>query len=76
MNYTFQTPIGAFHIRHNHRTGRFHAFFEDEDLGGYATPAEAAEDLAGGHTFFPSSGIDPSTLGIPADLSDWEEYEP
>jgi hypothetical protein len=28
--------------------GRFHPVYDDESLGGYATPQQAAEDLAGG----------------------------
>jgi hypothetical protein len=45
---------------------------EDEDLGNYINAQQAADDLAGGHTFTPSSGIDTSQLGIPGDLSEWQ----
>ena len=68
--YVYKTRVGPFYIaEHN---GRFHPIFSEESLGSYATPQQAAEDLAGGHTFTPSSGHDTSELGIPDDLSEWE----
>jgi hypothetical protein len=66
----FETRIGPFFIAE--RGGRFHPVYGDESLGSYATPEQAAGDLAGGHTDFPSSGVDPSTLDIPDNLSEWE----
>jgi hypothetical protein len=69
--YSFNTRAGTFHIVN--RKGRFHIIFREEDLGSYATPEQAADDLAGGHTFSPSSGVDPGSLGIPGDLSEWEQ---
>ena len=69
--YVFRTRIGPFYI--GEQDGRFHPIYDDEDLGSYVNAAQAAEDLAGGHTFSNSSGIDTSTLGIPADLGDWDE---
>ena len=67
--YSCSTRIGTFYIaEHN---GRFHPVFQDESLGSYFNAQQAAEDLAGGHTFFPSCGVDPSTLGIPEDVSEW-----
>jgi hypothetical protein len=67
--YAYHTSAGTFYIAgHN---GRFHPVFEDESLGSYATQAQAAEDLAGGHTFSPSSGVDTATLGISDELSEW-----
>lgn len=68
--YLYKTSAGSFYIAEEN--GRFLAVYEDESLGGYDTPQWAAEDLAGGHTFSPSSGIDSGTLGIPADLSEWQ----
>lgn len=68
--YVCKTKVGPFYIaEHN---GRFHPVFAEESLGSYATPQQAVEDLAGGHTFTPSSGYDASELGIPDDLSEWE----
>lgn len=68
--YAYKTKAGTFYIAE--RGGRFRALLEDEDLGGYTTPQQAADDLAGGHTFTPSSGVDTSRLGVPGDLSRWE----
>lgn len=69
MLYKFETAAGTFYIAE--RGGRFHPVFNDESLGSYATPQQAAEDLADGHAFKPSD-VDPSALGIPDDLSEWE----
>jgi hypothetical protein len=69
--YIWRTRIGPFYIAEHE--GRFHAMFGDsESLGSYANAQQAAEDLANGHTFFPSNGIDPSTLGIDDQVSEWE----
>jgi hypothetical protein len=68
--YVYKTRVGAFYIaEHN---GRFHPVFEEQSLGSYATPQQAAEDLAGGHTFTPSTGTDTAELNIPDDISEWE----
>lgn len=68
--YRFDTRVGPFFIaEHN---GRYHPVFRDESLGSYATPQQAAEDLAGGHTFSLPGGVDPARLGIPSDVSEWE----
>ena len=70
--YFFKTRVGIFYIaEHN---GRFYPVFNDENLGGYATVQQAAEDLAGGQTPSTSGGIDSSTLGIPEDVSEWERF--
>jgi hypothetical protein len=69
--YVFRTKIGPFHI--GEEDGRFHPIFDDESLGSYAQDWQAAEDLAGGHTFSISSGVDTATLGIPEDLNEWEK---
>jgi hypothetical protein len=47
-------------------------FIMMESLGSYSNPQQAADDLAGGHTFSISSGVDTATLGIPDDLGEWE----
>jgi hypothetical protein len=64
------TKVGPFYIAESNR--RFHPLFEEESLGSYASAAQAADDLAGGHTFTPANGVDTSTLGIPSDLAAWE----
>ena len=53
------------------RNERYHVFCDDEDLGNYATPEQAADE-AGGHIFFFSSGIAPEALCIPRDLAEWQ----
>lgn len=67
--YSWKTRIGTFYIAE--QGGRFHPVYDDEPLGSYATAQQAAEDLAGGHTFSITSGIDTATLGIPDDLGNW-----
>ena len=68
--FVWNTKIGPFYIAEFQ--GRFHPVFEDDSLGSYSTPQQAAEDLAGGHTFSISSGIDTANLGIPDDITEWE----
>lgn len=68
--WSYKTRAGTFYIIPIKK--RFHALYEDEDLGSYITPEQAADDLAGGHTFWPSSGIDPGEMEISDDLGDWE----
>jgi hypothetical protein len=67
--YKYRTKVGTFSIRE--LQGRWHVFFENEDLGNYHSPQSALGDLTGGHTHWPSNGIDPSTLGLPDELSAW-----
>lgn len=62
--YYWTTRIGTFYIAQSN-DGRFHPVYDDESLGSYATAQQAAEDLAGGHTFSISSGVDTADLGIP-----------
>jgi hypothetical protein len=58
------------------RRGRWSVLFEDEDLGSYISAHQAADDVAGGHTFSPPSGIDLGSLDIPRDLDRWEYGKP
>ena len=71
MLYVYRTRIGPFYI--GEAGGRFHPVYDDESLGSYARADQAADDLAGGHTFSISSGVDTATLGIPADIGEWEK---
>lgn len=66
----YRTKVGVFSIVQ--RNGRWHAVFDNDSLGSYISPMHAADDLAGGHTFTPSNGVDTSTLGIPEDIGEWE----
>lgn len=69
--YFWKTRIGTFYIAEH--AGRFHPVYEGESLGSYARPEQAAEDVAGGHTFSLPNGIDTATLGIPDDLGEWRQ---
>jgi hypothetical protein len=71
--YTWPTRVGRFYIAASD-DGRFHPVYDDESLGSYYSAQHAAEDLAGGHTFSISSGIDTADLGIPYDVSEWERF--
>jgi len=67
--YSYQTRLGPFYIAYDGRD--FFAMYEDENLGCYGRPEQAAEDLAGGATYWPSIG-NTVLLGIPEDLSEWK----
>jgi hypothetical protein len=67
--WQYKTKFGTFRIVQ--QTGSFHPFFEDEDLGAYHSAESALDDLVGGHTFFPSKGLDPSTCDLPDEISEW-----
>jgi hypothetical protein len=67
--FKYKTRIGNFYIAEHE--GYFHAVYEDESLGSYSTPEQAADDLSGGHTFSNSKGVDTATLGIPEDIGEW-----
>jgi hypothetical protein len=68
--YIFRTRAGVFSIVQ--RNGRWHLIVDGESLGSYPTAVQAADDLVGGHFSLPA-GTDTATLGIPADLSEWEQ---
>jgi hypothetical protein len=65
--YRFQTKVRPFYI--GEQGGRLHAIFNNENLGNYARPEQAADDLAEGHTI---SVFDTAKLNIPDELSQWE----
>lgn len=72
MNKLFSrmTKVGVFYIAEHE--GRFHPLFQEESLGSYSTAQQAADDLAGGHTFTSPTGVDTSSIGIPCDLTEWK----
>ena len=72
--YFYKTSKGIVSIIQ--RAGRWHVMFEGADLGGYISPEQAADDVGGGHTFTPPSGIDLGELGIPRDISEWSRGNP
>ena len=72
QGWAWETRIGTFRIVE--RADGFHVEFEDEHLDGpFRSAQHALDDLAGGHTPWPASGADPSTLGLSDDLSDWAQ---
>jgi hypothetical protein len=68
--YIFRTKAGVFSIVH--RKGWWYIIYENDVLGRYWTPQQAAEDLAGGRSDSPSNGVDPERLGISDDIGKWE----
>lgn len=67
--YAYRTRAGTFTIRL--QRGRWHVVFDDENLGSYFSPQQAAEELSSGGTDWPGV-TNPATLGIPDDIGDWE----
>jgi hypothetical protein len=79
LKYKCRSLAGMFHIGQS-SDGRFHPIYNGEDLGSYESAQHAVEDLAGGHTFGVNDRItgkllDTSKLGIPADVTEWEEVK-
>lgn len=70
--YCYRTERGTVFIMP--RNGRWHIVYDDQGLGSYHSPAAAADDAAGGHTFSPSNGVDLGDLELPPDISDWERF--
>lgn len=70
LQYVWRTRHGTFRIQQTPR-GWVPTFDGEPLSSGYRTPQEALDELAGGHTDWPSCG-DPSTMGLSDDLADWE----
>jgi len=70
-HWRYKTSAGTFYIRP--LGDRYNLLFQDDFLESYWSPAQAAWNLAGGHTT--SRRFDTSRLGIPSDLSAWEFVE-
>ena len=67
--YRYSTRSGEFRIVF--QNGGWQAWFNDEYFDGpFPSAQAAAEDVANGHSAWPSCG-DPSRLGVPDDISDW-----
>lgn len=67
--YAFNTQKGLFVIFQNQHG--WNIWFDGDVIDGpFQTAQAAAEDLSNGHCGWPSFG-DPSTLGIPEDISEW-----
>jgi hypothetical protein len=52
-------------------SGGYTLVFDNEPLEQHASPEAAAEAPANGTCFWPSAG-DPSQMGIPEDISEWQ----
>lgn len=70
IGWKFRTKWGVAAIIHNR--GDFDVIFDGDNLGCYDSAAVALDELIGGHTNWPSCGKDPSEMGIPDDLSEWQ----
>jgi hypothetical protein len=70
LMYVYRSRAGYFQIE---QRGRNWQLCHGDDCfdGPYDTPDAALEELVNGYSAWPSCG-DPSTLGLPDDLSDWE----
>lgn len=69
--YLYRTQAGDFSIIPN--SGRWYTLFQEELLGTYTSPEQAAFDLSVGHVLTPPVEIDFAALAIPRELSRWEE---
>jgi len=70
-NYLYNTDIGTFEIR---QTGheRYQLWIEEEMLGEYAAPEEAAADVAGFNTDYPEwDKLQNDIQNVPLTLADW-----
>lgn len=74
--WSYSTRVGTFYIKE--KDGRYNLEYDDETLGNYAEPWQAAEDLSLGATFSVEdqngNDIDTSKLDIPDDLSEWRNH--
>lgn len=68
--YQYSTRYGIISLVPT-RDGRYIVMFQGENLGSYHSPDAAADDVSGGHTSLPSSGVDLGSLNIPCDISEW-----
>lgn len=67
-----RTSRGTFWIVFKPNRGWVIWFDSDELDGPFRTAQHAVDVLVGGHTPWPSGGFDPSRLGMPSDIGDWE----
>ena len=72
--WTFQNSNGLWAIARGSE-GRWHPMLGNDALGSYYSAEAALDDLVGGHTFRPPSGLDPSTCELPEDLSNWSKRQ-
>lgn len=72
--YVFYTTVGPFFIAYS--KGQYQVVHEDEVLGCFETPEEAARFIAFRRGFAVTGGINTALLGIPANLRHWESCLP
>ncbi len=72
-SFSLNSPIGTFWMAPDD-AGAWRVYFGEEELGAYASPEEAARELATGDACWPG-GIDPHTLELPAELGAWTRHD-
>ena len=71
--YAYATPAGTFYICQI--TGCYFGMFENRLIDSYATAERAARRIAANRQLSLPAGIKFDDLGIPANLTEWEEVE-
>ena len=72
--YVFYTTVGPFFIAYSR--GQYRILHEDEIVGSFETPEDAARHMAFRNGFAVAGGINTAMLGIPANLRHWESCQP
>lgn len=72
VGYFYSTPKGT--VQLVPLNGRWLVVYDEENLGSYHSAVAAADDVAGGHTYSPSNGVDLGELAIPYDIGEWTPY--
>jgi hypothetical protein len=69
-DYSFKTKWGVVFLKPQ-SSGRYEVIFDNESLGSYANAVMAADDVEGGYTYTPSTGIQFDRMGVPRELEKW-----
>jgi hypothetical protein len=77
IKYVANSKAGKFAIAQS-EDGRFHPIYNEESLGRYDSAEQALDDLIANATcsvLHKGTGkmLDTSAIGLPEDLSDWEQ---
>lgn len=72
--YESKTSRGPVRIVPNGNTGRYDVIYDNQGLGSYNSPIQAADDVGLNATYSPSNGVDFEALGVSYDLSEWDKY--
>ena len=74
--YEYRTQDrGLYKIERDDGLESWSLFCDEQWLGWFYTPVHALFDLLSGHTDWPRTG-DPTTAGLPRQLSDWTHHRP